>query len=269
MPKQDEIGYLARLTAEERARARDKPFSEQTARLLSDLGLVMTLLPPPPARILDLGVGTGWTTVFLGLSGYRAVGQDIAPDMITEAERNATRYGPSGAAFVVSDYERLPYDAEFDGAVFFDALHHAADPTAALRSVYRALKPGGACITVEPGEGHAIAEGSLAAMERFGVTEQDMPPHLIIALGRTVGFREFQVHERAVAPRPVFVSTAQSPPSPGPSVKPRRGQLVLGAALHLWHSLARPIPDPPAPPSPPAESELQVLQASNVVVLRK
>ena len=57
----------------------------------------------------------------------------------------------------------------------------------------KALKPSGICIAVEPGEHHATQLASVEAMEKFNVTEKDMPPYRIIALAEEIGFREFKV----------------------------------------------------------------------------
>jgi SAM-dependent methyltransferase len=195
MAKQGEIDYLENLGPGGGEHAGGKPFSDEyCGRMLVDMGGVFMVLPPPPARVLDLGCGGGWTSRFLARRGYAVVGQDIAPDMIAVAEANRVAAGPLDLAFVVSDYESLGFRDEFDVALFYDALHHAEDPAAALASAYRALKPGGRLVTIEPGDGHAAAEGSLHAVEAFGVTERDMPPRDIVRLGRKAGFRASRVY---------------------------------------------------------------------------
>jgi SAM-dependent methyltransferase len=88
----------------------------------------------------------------------------------------------------------MAFDDAFDAVVFFDALHHAVDERAAVGAAYRALRPGGVCVTAEPGRGHAGAADSVAAVRRFGVTERDMPPARVIAAGRAAGFRRFRVY---------------------------------------------------------------------------
>jgi SAM-dependent methyltransferase len=197
VPKRSEIDYIKNIGPEAVRHARHKPFSDpKCGRYLMDLGAVLSLLPAPPARVLDLGVGTGWTSMFLARRGFEVVGQDIAPDMIALAEANADTADPFSLRFLVCDYERLELDDEFDAALFYDALHHAEDERLALAGVHRALRPGGVCITVEPGAGHAA--NAQAVAERFGVTEKDMPPRHIMAIGRDVGFREFRVYRRPV-----------------------------------------------------------------------
>jgi SAM-dependent methyltransferase len=58
---------------------------------------------------------------------------------------------------------------------FYYALHHVTVPGAVVRNVYKALRPGGSFLTAEPGAGHSRTEGSIQAVQRFGITEEDMP----------------------------------------------------------------------------------------------
>jgi SAM-dependent methyltransferase len=190
MPKQAEIEYLAQLGAAGVEHARGKPYTNSDCgTTLVAMGTIMALLPPPPGRLLDLGCGSGWTSVMFAQRGYIVVGQDLAPAMIELANENKRRSGLENLGFVVADYEVLDFRDEFDCAVFFDALHHAEDETAALSSAFRALKPGGTLITHEPGEGHAVHPASIDAMQRFGVTEREMPPHRIMRVARKIGYR--------------------------------------------------------------------------------
>jgi len=191
--KQGEIDYLKKAGDTEAREAFDKPFSKDTcSKNLLDLGLIMALLPQPPARLLDLGCGTGWTSAFFARRGYRVTGQDIAPDMIALAERNRARYEAENLDFVLSDYESLNFDDPFDCAVFYDSLHHAVDERAALASVYRALRPGGVLITHEPGAGHSQSGEAKRAMALYGVTEKDMPPAHIRDVCKSIGFSSFE-----------------------------------------------------------------------------
>jgi SAM-dependent methyltransferase len=195
---QGEIDYLKNLVADEVDHAVNKPFSDfRCGRFLVEMGTIFTLLPPPPARILDLGCGTGWTSCLFARRGYDVVGQDIAPDMIYHARRNRRRNRVRNLRFVVSDYEDLDFDEEFHAAVFFDSLHHSLSEENALRAVYRALGPGGICITSEPGQGHARSAEALEAVKRFNVTERDMPPHQVVRAGKRAGFRNFKIYPQA------------------------------------------------------------------------
>src|SRR2546430_16388417 len=92
MAKSGEIKYLSNLGEAGVWHAANKPFSDPgCGRYLAELGAILALLPPPPARLLDLGCGTGWTSVFFARAGYEVVGLDLAPDMIEPAEANRAR----------------------------------------------------------------------------------------------------------------------------------------------------------------------------------
>jgi SAM-dependent methyltransferase len=191
-----EQNYLALTGENGEAHNLGKPFSDAGCGTnLASIGTIMTLLPDPPSRILDMGCGAGWTGVFFAKRGYEVVGQDISQDMIDLANRNKTQHNlDSRLSFVCRDYEHTDGAEEFDVVVFYDCLHHAEDERAALASAYRSLKPGGIVITHEPGEGHSLEPGSVEAMRLYGVSERDMPPHLIIRQGEAVGFKTSRIY---------------------------------------------------------------------------
>jgi SAM-dependent methyltransferase len=198
MAKQGEMDYLKKLTAEEVRHAVNKPFSDAGCDgELMEIAAVMALLPPPPARLLDVGCGTGWTSIFFARRGHEVVGIDISEDMIFHANANKQRAGVDNVRFLVGDYEQMAFEAEFDCAVFYSALHHAVDERQALRMVYNGLKRRGICITSEPGEGHAQIPSSLKAVSNYNVTEKDMPPGRIVAAAREAGFRKFRTYPHA------------------------------------------------------------------------
>jgi SAM-dependent methyltransferase len=194
MTKEGEINYLKAIGEQNVKHAANKPFSDiKCHSLLAEIAAVMALLPPPPARLLDIGCGTGWTSIFFAKRGYDVVGVDIAPDMVALANDKLAQEQIANAEFKVFDYENMPFTNEFDCVVFYDSLHHAVDEKAALTCAHKALKLGGVCVTAEPGVGHAQAEGSLRAVEKFNVTEKDMPPFLVMSIAQTLGFGEFKV----------------------------------------------------------------------------
>ncbi len=246
MPKQGEIEYVGRLADEEIAHLVNKPLSDgKCGQYLLDLGLILSLLPPPPGRLLDLGVGPGWTSRLFAKRGYEVVGQDIAPDMI-ELAREHHGSNDLPLEFIVCDYETLSFREEFDCAVFYDALHHAENEEQALASVFQALKPAGVCITAEPGAEHGRDPGAQAAVARFGVTEKSMPPGRIIEVGRRVGFRSFEVYER-----------------PAPRL------LLRVPDCHFWRILRRVLRALLKDPWKELTARNAALTGSNIVVLRK
>lgn len=222
MAKAGEKTYFDEIGAEGVAHSLNKPFSEPDRGIyLARIGAIFSLLPAPPKRLLDLGCGTGWTSIFYARSGYEVTGQDIAENAIEHARAYADQHGVENVTFVASDYEQLEGDASFDAAVFFDSLHHAEDEYAALRSVYRLLKPGGICLTCEPGVNHGAAEGSIEAVERYGVTEKDMPPKLVAKAGRAAGFSEAKFY-----PDPIVVQQLAFDATGGDGWKQRVARLA-------------------------------------------
>jgi SAM-dependent methyltransferase len=245
MSKSDEVAYLGNLSAVGVAFAEGRPFTDpKCGSDLADFGTLMTLLPPPPARLLDLGCGTGWTSVLFARAGYQVVGADIAPDMLAVAARARDHLGLDNLSLVVADYEGLPFRGEFDAIVFFDSLHHAADERLALSRACRALRPGGVCVTREPGEGHSRTPEAVAAVRAFGVTEKDMPPERIMSLGRLVGFARAEFF-----PRPLdllhLVTRPTSPPG-GRGVKAALGRLAAWIVGRWWGAGCRLFASPTA-----------------------
>jgi SAM-dependent methyltransferase len=166
-----------------------KPFLDnRRGWYLMDLGQILKLLPGPPARLLDLGVGSGWTSKYLALSGYQVVGLDIADSMIRLAKSNCADV--KNVDFFVCDYEAEIDQGLFDCALIYDALHHATDEVSLLRNVYSSLKPGGSLVTAEPGRGHSQSDNTKQAVKDFGVTEKDMDFSLQKKLLQGVGFSQ-------------------------------------------------------------------------------
>ena len=101
----------------------------------------------PGARILDAGCGFGRTVGVFAELGFDAVGVDISPAVIEEAERRNP-----GPAYVVHDLtEPLPDEVErFDAIVnVYSSFGYGAtvdNDAAVLRTWHDALKLGGALV---------------------------------------------------------------------------------------------------------------------------
>jgi SAM-dependent methyltransferase len=192
MPRTGELTYYERIGEVGRLHAVSKPFSDEDCGLyLLRVGALLSLLPPPPARILECGCGTGWLAHFLAQRGYQVVATDVAPDAIRLAQANPLFRQGALPEFFVADTEGLQFESAFDAVVFFDSLHHAVNERAALRCAYRALRPGGICVALEPGRGHH--NKSVEVEAAHDVTEKDMPPSYIRRLGYEVGFTGCQI----------------------------------------------------------------------------
>ena len=199
--KEVEAGYFRTIPKEALLQSLKKPFSTSNrSSLLVEFGTVLGLLPEPPARILDLGCGTGWTSALLARCGYRVTGTDLSVEAIEAAQ---AFYDEDGLDYLVHDFDH-PVPSElgaFDAVVFFDCLHHSESELPPIGTAFLALRPGGVCVVCEPGRGHATSVTSVHAHELHGVRERDMPPTKAVAAAKAVGFSGFEVfpHPQEVA----------------------------------------------------------------------
>lgn len=110
--------------------------------------LLTDVLPEPPARILDLGSGTGTLAVLLGGLGHEVTGVDLAPRMIERARRKADEQSVD-VRFLVGDAGRPPVDGPVDVVLARHVIWALPDPAAAVDRWIRLLAPGGRLVLVE------------------------------------------------------------------------------------------------------------------------
>jgi SAM-dependent methyltransferase len=106
--------------------------------------LMPSAAPKPGEAVLDIGCGTGTTSLALadavGASG-RVTGIDISRIMLALAKQRGQ--GRANLSFAEMDASQAPFQPEYDllfsrfGVMFFD------DPVGAFANLHRALKPGG------------------------------------------------------------------------------------------------------------------------------
>jgi SAM-dependent methyltransferase len=97
--------------------------------------LALREFPRPPARVLEVGCGSGKLARALTSDGYNLVAVDP----------NA----PEGAIFRRTTLEQLGDEAPFDAALASLALHHFDDLDAALDKLHSLLHPGASFILRE------------------------------------------------------------------------------------------------------------------------
>ncbi|CAB4689204.1 MAG: methyltransferase domain-containing protein [Actinobacteria bacterium] len=108
--------------------------------------LLLSLLPPAPARVADLGCGTGSLALLLAEEGYAVDGVDLSPQMILRAEAKAGHV----ATFTRGDAWQVPLEAEhYDVVLCRHVLWALPDATEAVRRWDRLLRPGGTMVLVE------------------------------------------------------------------------------------------------------------------------
>jgi SAM-dependent methyltransferase len=148
------------------------------------------LQPTPGQRVLDLGAGSCWASEWLQRLNVETVSVDLSESLL---RMGRARLQPDSAV-ICADIEALPLAAEScDLALCLNALHHVPNRQRALESIRRVLRPGGRVLFSEPGEGHAGAESSRRAVDRFGVQEEDVPPGELLAGCERAGFTDVRL----------------------------------------------------------------------------
>ncbi len=122
--------------------------------------VLLSALPPAPARIADLGCGTGSVTVLLAAEGYEVQGVDLSAAMVAAAAAKAAEAGVR-AQVRQGDAAFPPLEAaSFDVVFARHVLWALPDPEAVVGRWIRLLRPGGRLVLVE---GHWFTGSGLSA----------------------------------------------------------------------------------------------------------
>ncbi len=100
-----------------------------------DAAFVLAQLSPPPARVLEIGCGSGELALALAQARYDVLAID--PE------------APDGAVFRRTSLEELDEPRPFDAVVASRSLHHIHDLDAAVERIHALLRPDGRLILVE------------------------------------------------------------------------------------------------------------------------
>jgi ubiquinone/menaquinone biosynthesis C-methylase UbiE len=152
---------------------------------LAELELVRTQevlrrhLPAPPARVLDVGGGTGVHAAWLLDDGYDVHLVDLTPGHV---DRALGRLEGAGLTAEVGDARQLgAADAAFDAALVLGPLYHLhdrADRVRALTEARRVVRPGGvvgvAAISRFASMFDGLARGFLFDPEFMAIARRDL-----------------------------------------------------------------------------------------------
>jgi SAM-dependent methyltransferase len=110
--------------------------------------LLLGVLPPAPARIADLGCGTGSLSALLADAGHAVDGIDFSPAMVERAlAKTADR--PAVTIRRGDAYEPALAAASYDVVLSRHVLWAMPDPAVALDRWLALLRPGGRLVLVE------------------------------------------------------------------------------------------------------------------------
>lgn len=101
--------------------------------------------------VLDIGCGTGRTTLPVAAAGPAVVALDMSRGMLKQAVAKANAAGIAGVWPLIADAEHLPLaDGAVDAVVCQGVLHHLPDVRVALTEADRVLGRGGWLCLAEP-----------------------------------------------------------------------------------------------------------------------
>ena len=131
--------------------------------------LLLDVLPPAPARVADLGCGTGTLARLLVDEGYAVDGVDWSLEMVARARAKVPE-----AAFTVGDASEPPLEqATYDVVLDRHVLWAMPDPESAFARWVGLLAPGGVVVLVE-GSWHTGAGLTATECERIVRTVRDV-----------------------------------------------------------------------------------------------
>lgn len=172
------------------------------------------LLAEPPARIADIGCGTGWSAIAMAQAypAARIDGFDLDETRIAMARRNAADAGVTDRVrFEVRDAAHVADGGSYDLVTAFETVHDMSRPVDVLRAVRVALGADGAMLiadervaetfTAPAGEIEQLLYGaSVLSCLPGGMTGPDpagtgavMRPATLRRYAEEAGFRGFEI----------------------------------------------------------------------------
>lgn len=143
----DQIAYWNSAVADRWAR-RQAEIDAMMAPFTDALLGAANLGPEGPWRVLDVGCGSGETTLLAAEIGHELTGLDVSTSLLELAKSRAKKSGQTDIDFFLGDASRMFIDPPFDlimsrfGVMFFD------DPAKAFANLFKMTKVGGRIVFV-------------------------------------------------------------------------------------------------------------------------
>jgi SAM-dependent methyltransferase len=133
--------------------------------------LLLSVLPSAPARVADLGCGTGTLTLLLAADGYAVDGVDFSPEMIRRARE---KLAGGQVTFTEADVDHPPLEpGAYDVVLCRHVLWAMPDPAATLRRWLGLLAPAGCLVLVEGRWGNGAGLSAAQTVELVEATGRE------------------------------------------------------------------------------------------------
>lgn len=198
------VDYWQNATEHDREWIRIKPWSNNPHEFFFQtymrfLHLLRAADLKPCSRVLDVGVGTGWTSEIMARLGHSVVAVEPSPECIDIAKNRAFAWNlsanegqPLDLTFHVGDITTFTAEPHsFDAVIFYDCLHHIDDEVALFANLRRWLRQEGVLAVSEgipPEPGSQVEQESFQQMRDYGVLENPFYPEYLDYLLAANGF---------------------------------------------------------------------------------
>lgn len=146
----------------------NRPWFARLPAVFAEVARVHDVLDRPGARIADVGMGGGWSSISLALGypGLQVEGFDVDAASVELARANAQAAGVADRVrFHLADGDSLARHAPFDAVFAFECVHDMSQPIDVLHAMRRAVKDDGIVIVMDE-----------AVAERFGGPGSEIDP---------------------------------------------------------------------------------------------
>jgi len=157
----------------------------------------------PPLVVADLGSGEGLLSELLARRCKKVIAVDNSEKIVAFGAAKARQNGLKNLEFKLGDLQNPPIESQsVDLAILSQALHHALDPSKAIASAHRILKPGGQILILDLRRHHFEQAREIYGDRWLGFAESDLDRWL-----QSAGFRKIDISVVAREEQPPHFET--------------------------------------------------------------
>ena len=157
----------------------------------------------PPLVVADLGAGEGLLSELLARRCKKVIAVDNSEKIVEFGAAKAKKNGLKNLEFRRGDLQNPPIEPNsVDLVVLSQALHHAENPAATLKSAYKILKPGGQLLLLDLLKHNFEKAHELYGDRWLGFAESDLHRWL-----EEAGFKKIEISIVAAEEQPPHFQT--------------------------------------------------------------